>query len=332
MTRGRVTISIFALLLILTGLAGGLFYHQISRPGPLSTPQRILVERGKGLGAIAHMLEQRGLLRDRLSFRLTARLLKADRDVRAGEFEIKPHASVLEILDELRFGDAVLRRVTIPEGLSSAQIVALLSEAEGLVGEIDRIPAEGTLLPETYYFSYGDERQTILKRMERAQLDLLALLWPDRAPDLPFSTELEAITLASIIEKETANHAEKPLVASVFVNRLRRNMRLQSDPTVIYGVTGGEPLGRPILRSELDRETPFNTYRIKGLPPHPIANPGAASIAAALHPADSDYLYFVADGKGGHAFATRLFEHNANVARWRRLLKDRATSSETVSK
>ncbi|GER01117.1 hypothetical protein JCM17845_17400 [Iodidimonas gelatinilytica] len=196
MTRGRVTISIFALLLILTGLAGGLFYHQISRPGPLSTPQRILVERGKGLGAIAHMLEQRGLLRDRLSFRLTARLLKADRDVRAGEFEIKPHASVLEILDELRFGDAVLRRVTIPEGLSSAQIVALLSEAEGLVGEIDRIPAEGTLLPETYYFSYGDERQTILKRMERAQLDLLALLWPDRAPDLPFSTELEAITLA----------------------------------------------------------------------------------------------------------------------------------------
>ncbi|GAK33790.1 hypothetical protein AQ1_01681 [alpha proteobacterium Q-1] len=309
--------------------AFGLFAYEINRPGPHDGDHRILIERGIGLGRIAHQLQTEGVVRHGFALRLAGRIIGADRALRAGEYEIAAHASILQILENLQYGAPLLRRLTLPEGLTSRQIITLLEGADGLVGEIVEIPSEGSLLPETYYYSYGDARSDLVHRMQEAQTALLDRLWPERAAELPFDSRSEAVTLASIIEKETAIASERPLIASVFINRLRKGMRLQSDPTVIYGVSEGLPLGRPILRSELRQETPFNTYAIRGLPPHPIANPGELSIRAALNPATSDYLYFVAAGDGGHAFARSLREHNDNVARWRRLQKESAISEES---
>jgi UPF0755 protein len=219
----------------------------------------------------------------------------------------------------LRKGDTVVRRVTIPEGLSSHQVVALLLQTPGLRGEVAEAPAEGTLLPETYHFSYGDERAVLLARMAEAMNTTLAKLWPKRDQGLPFASPDEARSLAAMVEKETSLAEERPRVAGVFINRLRRGMRLQSDPTVVYGLTGGaRPLGRALSREDLDRPTPYNTYRIGGLPPGPIANPGRAAIWAVLHPMVSNELYFVADGTGGHAFAATFAQHRRNVRRWRR--------------
>ncbi|RMD89474.1 MAG: endolytic transglycosylase MltG [Alphaproteobacteria bacterium] len=327
--RGFVLGLLLALAAALALLAG-LVYHMFTGPGPLTETRTVIIERGEKLAAIARKLDALGALRDPRLFRLAARLSGADRTLRAGEFRIPPHASVMTLIEVLRKGEPVLRRVTVPEGLTSAQVVALLEATEGLVGHVDKVPPEGTLLPETYYFTYGDSRQALLRRMEKAQSVLLAALWPARAPGLPFHSSDEAVILASIVEKETGRDDERPLIAAVFLNRLRRGMPLQSDPTVIYGISGGEPLGRGIRQSELDADNPFNTYRLVGLPPAPISNPGRASIEAVLHPTETDYLYFVADGSGGHVFAKTLAEHNRNVAAWRRLRLKRANpSSET---
>jgi len=307
-----------ALITAAVVLAAGWTYHQATRPGPLDEPRRIIVEQGMSLRAIADRLERSGMIDRGTLFRLTARIMGAGRALRAGEFEIPAHASLVEVVETLRYGELVERSLTVPEGLSSIHIVALLQRTDGLTGEISALPPEGSLLPETYNFHYGDLRASLLDRMGAAQDRVLAELWPERADGLPFMSAYEAVTLASIVEKETALAAERPLIASVFINRLGRGMRLQSDPTVIYGLTGGEVLGRPLTRADLESDTPYNTYRQAGLPPTPIAHPGQASIAAVLNPAETDYLYFVADGSGGHAFAETLGEHNRNVRQWRR--------------
>ena len=211
------------------------------------------------------------------------------------------------------------------EGVTSWQVVDVLKAVEVLEGEIDGIPPEGTLAPNSYEVQTGGDRQALIDRMTSAQAAILEAAWQDRDDDLPYDSPAEALIMASIIEKETGVPDERTQVASVFVNRLRRGMRLQTDPTVIYGITNGEGvLGRGLRRSELDRVTPYNTYAIDGLPPTPIANPGKAAIEAAMQPASTDFVYFVADGTGGHAFATTLAEHNSNVAKWRQIEAERA--------
>jgi UPF0755 protein len=223
-------------------------------------------------------------------------------------------------MDLLVSGRVVMRRLTAPEGLTVGEIFSLVIQADGLTGDMPPLPSEGTLLPQTYHFAYGDERRAIVERMTKAMSETLAELWAKRRPDLPYRGPNEAVVMASIVEKETAVAEERPLVAGVFVNRLRRGMRLQSDPTVAYGLDPGRgDLDRALTRDDLDRPSAWNTYRIDGLPPTPIASPGRASLEAALQPKPSAYLYFVADGNGGHVFAETLDEHNRNVARWRKL-------------
>lgn len=318
----RIAATLASGLLLLAGLGAAGLYHAASRAGPHDDGRVVVVERGAGPRAIASALHEAGAIRDVRLFRLVVRLTRADRSLRAGEFAIPPRASMLEAIDVLRFAPPVLHSLTVPEGLTSAQVVALLEAEPLLAGEVAEVPPEGSLLPETWSFARGERRADVLARMERAMEDTLARLWDARAPDLPLNSPYEALVLASIVEKETGVPEERPLVAAVFLNRLARGMRLQSDPTVIYGIAGGTPLGRPLRLSELDRETPWNTYRVAGLPPTPIACPGRDSLAAVLRPAATDHLYFVADGSGGHAFAATLEEHNRNVARWRRLERE----------
>lgn len=234
-----------------------------------------------------------------------------------------------EVMDKLERGDTLVRRLTVPEGLTSREVAALLEQAEGLVGSMTEVPEEGSLLPETYHYSHGDSREGLIARMSEALDETLEALWRSRAGDLPLASPREALILASIVEKETGVPQERPLVASVFVNRLRKGMRLQSDPTVAYGLTlGGQPLDRPLTKKDLAQSTPYNTYLIQGLPPGPIASAGKAALEAVLAPADTELLYFVADGSGGHAFARSLEEHNRNVASWRRIQKQGADGAD----
>ena len=323
-----IIVSVAAALAILAGgaLVGGYAWLQsaFNREGPISDDATVLLPRGAGLIAIAAQLEREGVVRDARIFRIMVTIDGGDRSLRAGEFVVPAGASMAEIYDVLRFGEFVQHPITAAEGLTSAMIAAIVAEADVLTGEIEAVPPEGALLPETYLVTRGTSRQDVLARMAGAQDALLDALWPQRAADLPVATREEAIILASVVEKETGLAEERPLVASVFVNRLRRGMRLQSDPTIIYGITGGAPLGRGIRRSELDdAANPYNTYQIDGLPPTPIANPGRASIEAVLNPPDTDYLFFVADGTGAHAFSETYAEHNRHVQRWRRIERAR---------
>ena len=259
---------------------------------------------------------------------MAARYTKLDQGLRFGEYEIPAGASMQDILTLLNRGGNVLRQVVVPEGLTSWQVVELLNAREELAGEVPAVPAEGSLAPAGYDFQRGDAREGLIARMQAGQEAILDAAWASRAPDLPLASEEELLTLASIVEKETGVAEERQRVAAVFVNRLRRGMRLQTDPTVIYGITEGKgTLGRGLRASELATATPYNTYVRAGLPPTPIANPGRASIEAAANPEASDYLYFVADGSGGHAFARTLEEHNANVANWRRVEARRAAEA-----
>jgi UPF0755 protein len=240
--------------------------------------------------------------------------------LKAGEYEFRKQASMRQVLDTLVEGKSIAHKVTLAEGLTSQQMVERIEASPDLKGTITAIPAEGTLLPDTYRFQIGDSREDIIERMQVAQKKFLAKMWEERDPDIVVQTPEEAIILASIVEKETSRADERPLIASVFQNRLRKKMRLQSDPTIIYGLVGGKGvLDHPIQQEELDRDTAYNTYKINGLPPGPIANPGRASIEAVLKPAKTKDLYFVADGSGGHTFAPSLDEHNKNVAQWRQI-------------
>ena len=292
----------------------------LDRPGPNAEPATVVLPRGIGVAAIAEKLTDEGVIRSPLMFRLAVRLTDRDRDLKAGEYAFPAEVTPRGVLGMLERGEAVARRVTIAEGLTVAEVFRLLDETPGLTGPLPEPPPEGSLLPETYFYALGDSRRSIVKRMRGAMTDALDRAWADRAEGLPLASEEEALILASIVDKETAIAAERRQVAAVFINRLRKGMPLQSDPTVIYGLTQGEgPLGRQLTRKDWEHDSPFNTYQNPGLPPGPIGNPGRDSIAAVLDPADVDYLYFVADGTGGHAFARTLAEHNRNVAVWRRI-------------
>lgn len=297
-------------------------------PGPLGHEATFVVARGQGVADIARGLEAEGMIGNALIFRGAARITGADKTIHAGEYIVPASASVETILERMAKGQVVQRSVTVREGLTSWQVMNILGEAEGLEGEVAVPPDEGTLLPETYNFLLADTRDAMVARMQEAMDKTLAELWPGRSENLPVMSEREAVTLASIVEKETGVAAERARIAGVFVNRLRLGMPLQSDPTVIYAMTGGMlkdegqgPIGRRLLRADLQFESPYNTYKYPGLPPGPIANPGRAAIEAVLHPEAHEYLYFVADGTGGHVFAKTLDEHNANAAKWREARK-----------
>ena len=302
-----------------------------AQPGPLSHSAVTVIPRGEGGQEIAARLEREGLVSDRRLF--VAQYLTQSLNayfsgakpvqLQAGEFEFKKQASLADVLDTLAQGKAVLYRLSIPEGLTSQQVVARLRADENLSGEIAEVPPEGSLLPDTYRYSRGMARSDIIERMQADQRRFIATVWDKRQPDLPFQTIEQALVLASIVEKETGRADDRERVAAVFVNRLRRKMRLQSDPTIIYGIVGGQgSLGRPITRADIDTRTAYNTYQIDGLPPAPIANPGRAAIQAVLNPAKTQDLYFVADGTGGHTFTTNLRDHNAAVQVWRKFERE----------
>ena len=289
-------------------------------PGPLETDLIVEVPKGASVSAIADRLEFDGVIDSAFAFKLAARIRGDAAKLQAGDYEITAGASLHEVLDAISTGKAIEHRITVAEGLTTAEALALVAASPVLVGEIGDAPAEGALAPDTYFVRRGETRAAVVERMKAAQARILAEAWTKRVENLPIKSTVEALILASIIEKETAVPSERREVASVFVNRLRKGMRLETDPTVIYGITrGAGPLGRELTRKDVRTPTDYNTYTIKGLPPTPIANPGKASIEAALDPAETDFLYFVADGSGGHAFAKTYKEHQRNVAKWRKI-------------
>jgi UPF0755 protein len=328
---GKIILWIVVVLTVLALAAAGTLYGgwrwmnaEFARPGPVAEQTVITLPRGAGLIRIAQQLEDEGLVRDARIFRAAVTLDGGESTLRAGEYEIPAEATMAQIYELFRAGRTIQHPVTLAEGLTSAMIVAALDAADVLTGETGPVPAEGSMLPETYMVTRGTSRQDVIDRMTAAQEAVLDELWPTRAENLPFETREEAIILASILEKETGVGMERREVAAVFVNRLRRGMRLEMDSTIIYGITGGEPLGRGLRQSEIDNASnQWNTYQIPRLPPTPIANPGRAAIAAVLDPAESTALFFVADGTGGHVFADTYAEHLRNVARWRQIERAR---------
>ena len=326
MVRGlAAAFSAAAALAVLAAMAVGWFVWSFAQPGPLPEDTVVEIPRGAGVRAIAERLFDQGVIDDPRLFRWGVRVYGRDRDLRAGEYEFPAGVSAKNAMQIVASGDTIAYFVTIAEGLTSVEIVAQLRNDDRLTGEIVETPAEGTLLPETYRIHRGDDRAELIDRLAQAMSEALDELWPLRVPDLPLSSPQEAVALASIVERETGMADERRLVAGVFVNRLRLGMRLEADPTVIYALTEGQaPLGRDLRRGDLDVESPYNTYRVAGLPPGPIANPGRASLAAVLDPEETDYIFFVADGTGGHAFASTLAEHNRNVAAWRRIRREQS--------
>ena len=292
---------------------------QSKAPGPLASDRVLIVPPG-GLSEISELLQREGLIEHPWTFRIAAMMSGNWSRLKAGEYLFKARVSQQEIIDIIAEGKAVEHAVTIPEGLTSEQIVQRIRENELLTGDINETPREGSLLPDTFKFQRGSTRQAIVDRMVRDQRRILNDIWARRPADLPIKTPQELVVLASIVEKETGRADERPRVAGVFINRLNRKMRLQSDPTIVYGLVGGKgTLGRGILRTEITQPTPYNTYVIDGLPPGPIANPGRAAMEAVIAHSKTRDLYFVADGTGGHAFAETLDQHNRNVARWRQV-------------
>ncbi len=314
----------FLLVLAVCAMAGvGYLQQQLSAPGPLASDKVVIIARGADTTDIVAQLESEGVI-DNSTMLNAALLAEGNRSkVRAGEFLFKKNASLREVIDTLVSGREILHSVTIPEGLTSEQVIQRLKDNDLLSGEVREIPKEGTLLPDTYRVSRGLSRSNLIRTMQDEQKRALDRIWAQRSPELPVRSPFELVTLASIVEKETGRADERPRVAGVFVNRLVKRMRLQSDPTIVYGLVGGKgTLGRGILRSEVTRPTPYNTYTIDGLPPGPIANPGRAAMEAVAHPSRTKDLFFVADGTGGHAFAETLDQHSRNVTRWRQLEKD----------
>ncbi|HVL40554.1 MAG TPA: endolytic transglycosylase MltG [Brevundimonas sp.] len=316
------TVSLFIIAALVA--AWSVFYA----PGPAARDGRettiVTLPSGAGVSAIAATLKSAGVIRSTDMFKAAATLTGADRKLRAGEYEVPSKASLRSVIVLLVEGRVVRHYVTLPEGWSSAQAIDILNRQPILIGTVDETPEEGSLWPDTYEVSRGETRNAVVARMRRARDENLARLWAARSPTTVVRTPEEAVILASIVEKETGLASERPRVAAVFTNRLRAGMRLESDPTIVYGITRGRPLGRGIRRSELDRATAWNTYQIDGLPPTPIANPGGEAIAAVLNPPRSEELFFVADGTGGHVFARTFDEHLANVARWREIERRKA--------
>lgn len=321
--RSAAVLSIgMVVVLVALGAGVALWGHdRFVAPGPLAAAKTVIIPKGSGVAEIARRLGATGIVSHPLVFTLGVRLEERDRLLQAGEYAFPARISMRDAATLLVSGRTVKRRITIAEGLTTRQVLALVSNAAGLSGPAaGKDVAEGALLPETYFYSLGDTRTALIGRMKQAMRGALDNLWRRRADRLTIHTPHEALILASMIEKETGIAAERARISSVFHNRLRRGMRLQSDPTVVYGLTAGKaPLDRPLKRADLAVASPYNTYMVKGLPPGPIANPGRAAIEAALNPAASGDLYFVAAGNGGHLFARTLAEHNRNVARWRKI-------------
>lgn len=322
-------VSMFVFVLIagatLTGGGAVMLHRAYSDPGPLTADTSVVIPRGASGRAIASALVDAGVAADARLFAIALRFLAPARPLRAGEYAFSAGVSLRDVVAKLQAGDTVVRRVTVAEGLTTREILALVAATEGLTGTTPGLSelGEGALLPETYHFSLGDARVDLIARMSAAQDEVLARLWATRKEGLPLKTPAEALILASIVERETGVSSERARVAGVFINRLNRGMRLQSDPTVAYGLFDENGrLDRPLRRADLSVDHPYNTYVHLGLPPGPIANPGLASIAAVLNPIETKDLYFVADGTGGHAFARTLAEHNRNVARWRRIQRE----------
>src|SRR5215211_3648285 len=305
----------------------GVLEREANQKGPLQDDKVVLIPRNTGTGEIAALLKREGVIEQPLLFEIYALVNRQRGQLKAGEFLFKAGTSIDEAIDTLAFGKAILHALTIPEGLTSEQIVGRLRDNDVLTGEVNETPREGTLLPDTWKFERGMTRQELLNRMQRAQREVLNQVWARRTPDLPIKIPQELVILASIVEKETGRADERTRVAGVFINRLAKRMKLQSDPTIVYGLVGGQgTLGRGILRSEIEKATPYNTYVIEGLPPGPIANPGRAALEAVANPSRTKDLYFVADGTGGHVFSETYEQHQRNVTRWRQVEKARATT------
>ena len=303
-------------------LIAGNFFYGWSASGPSTREVTVIIKPGSSISLVATQLEKAGIIRSAQAFVNRAKILAATTTIKAGEFLIPAQASNSQILNILTGGKAVQRMVTVVEGMPSIMVYERLMANEKLTGEI-QVPAEGSVLPDSYSFEKGESRASVLKRMQDAMTKALAELWEKRSADSVVTTPQEAISLAAIVEKETQIAAERPTVAGVYSNRIRKNMMLQADPTIIYPITKGKPLGRRIKQSEIADVNDYNTYAMIGLPKGPIANPSRASIEAVLNPAKTSALFFVADGKGGHVFADTLQQHNANVEKWYAIRRER---------
>ena len=303
-------------------ILGGNFIMGWTAKGPAQSELSVVIPSGSSLSAAAEQLEAAGAIPSANAFLIRAKVFGSDEPIKAGEYRIPARASNAQILSMLQDGDVVVRLLTIPEGMPSLLVHEALMAEKRLAGTVP-VPAEGSVLPESYSFELGLERAVLLKRMQDAMQRTLDELWPKRAANTVAKTPHEAVILASIVEKETGKASERRMIAGVYSNRIRRGMKLQADPTIIYPITKGKPLGRRIRRSEIQDDNGYNTYAMVGLPKGPITNPGRASIEAVLHPADTPALFFVADGTGGHVFSNTLEEHNRNVAKWFAIRRER---------
>lgn len=331
--RALSVISTVLILSVFMAIAAFFFGHSsYNSAGPLESPEIVLIESGSGVSQIAARLEQQNVIPSALTFKVATRLTHRQSSLKAGEYEFPANISLRDVLDKLEAGDVILRQITVPEGKTSYEVIQIINAKEDLTNngerQLTQIPPEGSLLPETYRYQSTDTPESIIARMTSAMVKTLDQAWENRAPNLPIKTKEEALVLASLIEKETGVKDERKRVAGVFVNRINKGMLLQTDPTVIYAITKGEhkndgkgPLGRRLLTKDLGIDSPYNTYKYAGLPPGPICNPGKASIEAALNPEKHDYLFFVADGTGGHAFGKTNAEHLKNVSKWRKVRK-----------
>ncbi len=324
--------SVFLIALI---FAGAFWYgsQRFDAPGPLAEETTYDVPAGASFRTIAPALAERGIIDHQGPLRIFSRGVRAagkEKALKVGEFAFAPGMSMRQVMNVLTEGRPIQYSLSFPEGLTSYQMVERITFSADMTGTVEGIPDEGTLKPDTYLFPRGFDRQKLIGMMQAAQAKALDAAWESRNPDLPLADKNDMLTLASIVEKETGVASERPEVAGVFVNRLRKGMRLQTDPTIIYGLFGGKgkPSDRPIYKSDIEKPTPYNTYTIDGLPPGPIANPGEASLKAVAAPAETNAVYFVADGSGGHAFAETLDEHNANVRKWRAIEAERAKALE----
>jgi UPF0755 protein len=327
---GNAIITIILVAMIGTGALYVYGKQKIEAPGPLQEDKVVNIPARAGMTDIADILQREGVIdNNRWAFIGSVFALKARADLKPGEYSFQKNASLRDVIGTIVEGKVVQHSVTIPEGLTSEQIVGRLTENDIFAGPIREVPREGTLLPETYKFPRGTTREQAIARMQQTQKRVLAEIWERRSADIPVKTPEQLVTLASIVEKETGKADERSRVAAVFVNRLRQKMKLQSDPTIIYGLVGGKgTLGRPIKRSEIQQPSPYNTYIVDGLPPGPIANPGRASLEATANPARTRDLFFVADGSGGHAFTETYDQHQKNVARLRTM--ERTIQNDTV--